>query len=131
MKPHQLIGLPYRLGAEPEKHHAVDCLTLTISVLNFYGIKFLKREKEWYKRYLRKDFSIFKEVFDKWGNETKDINIGTVAIVNKKEGFALAVYYEGGFLICQEPMVRWTPQETLAVEKYYCPQKSNYVKLLE
>ena len=128
MKPYQLIGLPYRLGADPIKHHAADCVSLARTVLKYYGIDSPEPRRDWYRRVRRKDFDIFREELEKWGNETKDINIGTVAIVKKEEGFALAVYYEGGFLICQEPIVKWTPLDTLAVERYYCPQKSNYVK---
>ena len=39
MKPYKLIGLPYRLGADPIKNHAVDCLSLARTVLKYYGIK--------------------------------------------------------------------------------------------
>ena len=28
MKPAKLVGMPYRLGADPEKNGAVDCLHL-------------------------------------------------------------------------------------------------------
>ena len=39
MKPVHLIGMPYRLGADPEKNGAVDCLHLAKTVLANYGIK--------------------------------------------------------------------------------------------
>ena len=38
MRPDQLIGLPYRLGADPKKHKAGDCLSLCRTVLTHYGI---------------------------------------------------------------------------------------------
>ena len=39
MKPAKLVGMPYRLGADPEKNGAVDCLHLAKTVLANYGIK--------------------------------------------------------------------------------------------
>ena len=59
MKPHQLIGLPYRLGADPVKHHAVDCLSLARTVLKHYGINSPEPTRDWYRRVRKKDFDIF------------------------------------------------------------------------
>ena len=128
MKPHQLIGLPYRLGADPIKHHAADCLSLERTVLKHYGIKSPEPTRDWYRRVRKKDFDIFKEELEKWGNETKQFNIGTVALCKSKNGFCLAVYYEEGWINCGESEVRWSPLDGLVVVGCYSPQKSNYVK---
>ena len=56
MKPHQLIGLRYKLGADPVKHHAADCVSLARTVLKYYGITSPEPTREWYKRVKRKDF---------------------------------------------------------------------------
>ena len=98
MKPHQLIGLPYRLGADPIKHHAVDCVSLARTVLKHYGINFPEPTRDWYRRFLKKDYKIFKEELQRWGNETKQFNIGTVALCKSNNGFGLAVYYEEGWI---------------------------------
>ena len=37
-EPYELIGLPYRLGAVPEKHGAADCLSLATAVQAWHGI---------------------------------------------------------------------------------------------
>tara|TARA_R100000773_G_scaffold816_1_gene1423 strand:- start:1350 stop:1739 length:390 start_codon:yes stop_codon:yes gene_type:complete len=128
MKPHQLIGLPYRLGADPLKHNAVDCLSLARTVLKHYGIKSPEPTRDWYRRFRKKDYKIFKEELEKWGNETKQFNIGTVALCKSKNGFGLAVYYEEGWINCGESGVRWSPLDGLEVVESYFPQKSNYVK---
>ena len=128
MKPHQLIGLPYRLGADPEKNGAVDCLHLAKTVLANYGIKTPEPTRDWYRRVRKKDFDIFKEELEKWGNETKQFNIGTVALCKSNNGFGLAVYYEEGWINCGESEVRWSPLDGLEVVGCYSPQKSNYVK---
>ena len=128
MKPHQLIGLPYRLGADPIKNHAVDCLSLARTVLKYYGIKSPAPTRDWYRRVRKKDFDIFKEELEKWGNETKQFNIGTVALCKSEYGFGLAVYYEEGWINCGESEVRWSPLDGLEVVGCYSPQKLNYVK---
>jgi len=128
MKPHQLIGLPYRLGADPIKHHAADCLSLARTVLKHYGIKSPEPTRDWYRRVRKKDFDIFKQELEKWGNETKQFNIGTVALCKSNNGFGLAVYYEEGWINCGESEVKWSPLDGLEVVGCYSPQKSNYVK---
>jgi hypothetical protein len=128
MKPHQLIGLPYRLGADPIKHHAADCLSLARTVLSHYGINSPEPTRDWYRRFRKKDYKIFKEELERWGNETKQFNIGTVALCKSKYGFGLAVYYEEGWINCGESEVRWSPLDGLEVVGCYSPQKSNYVK---
>ena len=128
MKPHQLIGLRYRLGADPIKHHAVDCVSLARTVLKYYGINSPKPTRDWYRTVRKKDFDIFKQELEKWGNETKDINIGTVALCKSNNGFGLAVYYEEGWISCGESEVRGGPLNALEVVGCYSPQKSNYVK---
>jgi len=128
MKPHQLIGLPYRLGADPVKHNAVDCVSLARTVLKHYGISSPEPTRDWYRRVRRKDFDIFKEELEKWGNKTKQFKIGTVALCKSNYGFGLAVYYEEGWISCGESEVRWSPLDGLEVVGCYSPQKSNYVK---
>ena len=128
MKPHQLIGLPYRLGADPIKHHAADCESLARTVLKYYGISSPEPTRDWYRRVRKKDFDIFKEELEKWGNKTKQFNIGTVALCKSNNGFGLAVYYEEGWISCGESEVRWSPLDGLEVVGCYSPQKSNYVK---
>ena len=127
MKPYQLIGLPYRLGADPIKHHAVDCLSLARTVLKHYGINSPEPTRDWYRRVRRKDFSIFKEQLENWGNETNEFKIGTVALCKSSIGYGLAVYWENGWLNCGEQVVRWNPIDSLEIEKYYYPLSKNFV----
>ena len=66
MKPHQLVGLPYRLGADPEKHKAGDCLSLVRTVLANYGFTVPQGQRDWYRRLRKKDYSIFFEELNRW-----------------------------------------------------------------
>ena len=73
MKPHQLIGLRYRLGADPVKLHAADCVSLARTVLKYYGITAPEPPRDWYKRVRKKDFGIFKEELEKWETRKKSL----------------------------------------------------------
>ena len=57
MNPIYLIGMPYRLGADPEKHRAADCVSLSRTVLKHYGIKSQQATRNWYRRLKKKDYS--------------------------------------------------------------------------
>ena len=127
MKPHQLIGLRYRLGADPDRHQAADCVSLARHVLKYYGINSPEPTRNWYRRVRRKDFSIFKEQLENWGNETNEFKIGTVALCKSSIGYGLAVYWENGWLNCGEQVVRWNPIDSLEIEKYYYPLSRNFV----
>ena len=79
MKPHQLIGLPYRLGADPVKHKAGDCLSLVRTVLANYGFIVPKGQRDWYRRLRKKDYSIFFEELNRWGVDSPP-KLGAIAL---------------------------------------------------
>ena len=122
MKPHQLIGLPYRLGADPERHKAGDCLSLVRTVLANYGFTVPKGERDWYRRLRKKDYSVFFEELNRWGVESPP-KLGTIALCKSDEGFGMATWYEEGWLSYQKTLggqvVIWLPLNALMVEGCY------------
>jgi len=126
MKPHQLIGLPYRLGADPEKHKAGDCLSLVRTVLGNYGFTVPKGERDWYRRLKRKDYSIFFEELNRWGVESPP-KLGTIALCKSDDGYGMATFYEEGWLSYQKTLggqvVIWLPLNALMVEGCYYQRK--------
>ena len=126
MKPHQLIGLPYRLGADPEKHKAGDCLSLVRTVLGNYGFSVPKGERDWYRRLRKKDYSIFFEELNRWGVDSPP-KLGTIALCKSDDGYGMAAFYEEGWLSYQKTLggqvVIWCPQNNLMVEGCYYQQK--------
>ena len=131
MKPHQLVGMPYRLGADPEKHGSADCLSLARCVLRYYGVKSPAPTREWYRRLKSKDYAIFKEQLELWGVRVKHPKIRTVGLCRSDDGFGLSIFWEGGWLNFQkifgESEVVWSPAEVLELEGLYYPKKQNYV----
>ena len=126
MRPDQLIGLPYRLGADPEKHNAGDCLSLVRTVLANYGFTVPKGERDWYRRLRKKDYSIFFEELNRWGVDSPP-KLGTIALCKSDDGYGMAAYYEEGWLSYQKTLggqvVIWCPQNNLMVEGCYYQQK--------
>ena len=126
MKPHQLIGLPYRLGADPEKHKAGDCLSLCRTVLKSYGISSPDPERSWYRRLKKKDYSIFFEELNRWGVDSPP-KLGAIALCKSDDGFGMAAWYEEGWLSYQKTLkgqtVMWSPINALTVEGCYYQRK--------
>tara|TARA_R100001440_G_scaffold8347_1_gene15979 strand:- start:447 stop:845 length:399 start_codon:yes stop_codon:yes gene_type:complete len=130
VKPHNLIGLPYRLGADPVKHGAGDCLSLVRTVLANYGFTVPKGKREWYRRLRRKDYSIFFEELNRWGVESPP-KLGTISLCKSDDGYGMAAFYEEGWLSYQKTLggqaVIWLPLNALTVRGCYYQRKKNYV----
>jgi len=127
VKPHQLIGLPYRLGADPEKHKAGDCLSLVRTVLANYGFTVPKGERHWYRRLRKKDYSIFFEELNRWGVDSPP-KLGTIALCKSEDdSYGMAAWYEEGWLSYQKTLggqvVIWLPLKALMVEGCYYQRK--------
>ena len=123
--PIDLIGLPYRLGANPIKHGATDCVNLCRFVLAWHGIDTPIPTRQWYRRLKSGDISIFTEQLELWGHQTTTAAATTIALVRVVTGYAMAAYFEGGWLHCstQTSRVIWSP--SVNSEVLYCPGKSN------
>jgi len=126
VKPYQLIGLPYRLGADPEKHGAGDCLSLCKTVLKSYGISSPDPKRSWYRRLKKKDYSIFFEELNRWGVDSPP-KLGAIALCKSDDGYGMAAYYEEGWLNYQKTsggrVVSWSPLDALMVEGCYYQRK--------
>ena len=120
-EPYRLIGLPYRLGAVPEKHGAADCLSLAMAVQAWHGVEMPVPQRSWYRRLLRKDFSIFQEQLELWGEETDAAKVGTLGLIHSVDSsFGLASFYEGGWLQFKDHRVTWIPCSALTPVALYC-----------
>ena len=122
MKPHELIGLKYRLGSDPVKHGTGDCLSLVRTVLGHYGFTVPKGKRNWYRRLKRKDYSIFFEELNRWGVDSPP-KLGTIALCKSDDGYGMATFYEEGWLSYQKTLgglvVIWLPLKALMVEGCY------------
>ena len=123
--PADLIGLPYKLGADPFKHGASDCVNLCRAVLCFQGINAPSPTRDWYRRLRRGDTSVFVEQLNSWGSPVMYASPGTIALSQVGTSSGLAAYYDRGWLHCNAQTLRvaWSPAVNIAA--LYCPGKSN------
>jgi hypothetical protein len=128
LTPYQLIGLPYRLGAVPDRHGAADCVSAARTVLAHYGIETPEPKREWYRRLRRGDTTIFREQLQAWGEVTDTPKVGVVALCEAETGFALATFFEQGWISFVGQAVQWSPIGALPVVACYCQRKSSYAR---
>ena len=119
----QLIGMSYRLGADPERHGAADCLSLSKAVLASYGIETPTPQRDWYRRLKRGDTSVFQEELLRWGQQTTSPRIGAVGLCLSDNGAkGLATYWENGWIAFAGTRVKWSPTGALQISAIYCPR---------
>ena len=123
--PVNLLGLPYRLGADPEQHGAADCLSLSRHVVGEHGVTMPPAKRDWYRRLRRKDYSVFREELNKWGYEIDKPRIGSIVLCKTDIGYALGAYWYGGCLVFVNTEVSWQPVTNLQVEAFYFPLRQN------
>jgi len=123
--PADLIGLPYKLGADPFRHRATDCVNLCRAVLSFQGIAAPAPTRSWYRRLRRGDSSVFPEQLGLWGIPVLYASTGTIALSKVGKGYGLAAFYDGGWLHCnaQTQRVAWSP--AVNIEALYSPGKNS------
>ena len=124
MTPLQLIGMNYRLGADPVRHGATDCIGLVVTVLNHYGIQTPVIQRDWYRRLRRGDTQVFEDELNRWGKKTTKPTIGVVALCPANMGKGLAVFAEGGWLLFSGSTVQWRPIDALQDVVFYCQRNS-------
>ena len=128
MHPYDLIGLPYRLGAIPEKHGAADCLSLAKAVLAFQGVDTPEPQRDWYRRLRKGDTSVFQEELSAWGEKITSPRIESVALCHSEFGLGMATFFEEGWIHFSGSAAVWSPLDGLVVEGLYCsPLRLNSV----
>ena len=121
--PYNLIGLPYRLGADPERHGAADCLSLAKAVLKYQGVETPPAQRSWYRRLRRGDTDVFREELERWGKQVATPRLVTVALCQSDFGLGMASYFEEGWIHYDGSAARWSPSDVLPVVAYFCPMK--------
>ena len=123
MKTLDLIGLPYRLGANPDQHQAADCLSLACAVLRNDGFTPPEPKRSWYRRLRKGDYEVFREELDRYCQITDTPRMGTIALCDAPTGVGLATYFEHGWLSFVKSEVKWSPIGALMVQQLYCLTK--------
>jgi len=123
MTPYDLIGLPYRLGATPEKHNAADCLSLARTNLQLQGFDAPPVERSWYRRLYRGDYTVFPEQLERYCVKASSPKIGVIALCTSEKGYCMASFFDNGWLCFVESTATWKPLGALEVVDLYCLSK--------
>ena len=127
INPVDLVGMPYRLGADPEKHGAADCLSLARHVVGHYGYTMPLPQRNWYRRLRRKDYSVFPEELLLWGDIIEQPIIGSIVLCKTNDGYAMGSYWCGGCLVFLGTQVTWKRAMDLPIAGIYFPTKQSCV----
>ena len=123
--PVDLVGMQYRLGADPEKHGAADCLSLTRHVVGHYGYSLPPAQRSWYRRLRRKDYSVFTEQLSSWGKVINVPRLGSIVLCRTDAGYALGAYWCDGCLVFLGTQVTWKRVTDLPIAGIYFPTKQS------
>ena len=114
--------MSFRLGADPERHGATDCLGLARAVLAHQGIVTPSPQRSWYRRLRHGDTTVFREELERWGARVAEPRLAeTVALCRSDHGLGLAVSYLSGWLAFRETTIQWHPSDVLLIVDLYCP----------
>lgn len=113
------IGLPYKLGADPENGEASDCIHLVFRVANSRGVKTPDIPRRWYLHLARKEPE---PIMNDWFNYTEQ-TFGpedcAMTLITPGVNFSIAIVVDGGLLGVRPRVgVTWAPLEHLRPMNY-------------
>jgi hypothetical protein len=115
----RFLGLPYRLGADPLKGRATDCVHLTFRTQELDGVKIPPIKREWYHALCRKDISPLMQDWYDLTTQTQGPEQHAMTVLSRNPEFSLAVVIDGGLLSIRENTgAIWTPLSSLRPMNY-------------
>jgi hypothetical protein len=113
-----LVGLPYRMSADPKGAEATDCIRLVFHVLEIAGQQPPPIDRRWYPMLARQDSDGLRREWMRLSRPTTGPEQLSTTLL--PEGpFAIAVVVDGGILLVRpEVGVRWVPLSNLQPLNY-------------
>jgi len=113
------VGLPYRLGADPEDGKATDCIRLVLRVLAMGGYHPPLIERDWYGHLARRDI---KPIMDDWFRLTEQTygpEEYAMTLLPGEGDFSIAIVVNNGLLMLRRATgVTWAPLTSLPMMNY-------------
>lgn len=108
------IGLPYKLGADPENGEATDCIRLVFRVLEMGGITPPPITKKWYLHLARKEAEPIMQDWYSYTEQTFGPEDYAMTLLTPGVNFSIAIVVDGGLLGVRPRVgVTWAPLEHL------------------
>jgi hypothetical protein len=108
------IGLPYRLGADPESGEATDCIRLVLRVLEGAGLTPPPVERKWYNHLAKREIQPIMEDWYALTEQTAGPEDYAMTILPGEGDFAIAIVVQGGLIAVRTSSGSiWVPLESL------------------
>lgn len=105
------IGLPHKLGADPDDGEGADCLVVAYKVLSSLDIYFPRPQPEWFAMVERKEWANLYLVWENHMEKTVGPAMGLLSMRrNRVTGFNIMVVVgDGALCVHHVTGVRWLP----------------------
>jgi hypothetical protein len=105
----RLVGMPYRMCADPRKGRATDCIHLAFYILELADEHPPKMDRDWYRMLAQKDAEGLRQEWISISSPTYGPEQYATTLLPEGD-FAIAIVVDGGIL-CVRPEigVHWTP----------------------
>lgn len=115
----QFLGLPYRLGADPLKGRATDCVHLVFRTLELDGVAVPPIKRSWYYALCDKNITPLMEDWYSLTAQTTGPEQHAMAVLSRSPDFALGVFIDDGLLSIRPTVGSiWTPVASLRPLNY-------------
>lgn len=113
------VGLPYRLGADPEDGEAADCIRLVLRVLVMGGLEAPPVERKWYNHLAKREIdAIMADWFD-LTEQTNGPEPYAMTLLPMEGDFSIAIIVDEGLLMVRAAVgVIWAPLTSLQPLNY-------------
>jgi hypothetical protein len=107
------VGLPYRLGADPESGTATDCIRMVLRVLADAGLNPPDVERRWYRLLAQRDIQAIKADWFAMTEQTMGPEQYAMTLLPTDGDFSIAIVVDNGLLVVRATVgVVWVPLST-------------------
>lgn len=113
------VGLPYRLGADPEDGKATDCIRMVLRVLEMGGIQPPDIQRDWYNHLARRDIQAILNDWFALTEQTYRPEEYAMTLLPGEGDFSIAIVVNNGLLMLRRATgVTWVPLSSLPAMNY-------------
>lgn len=115
------VGLPYRLGADPNDGQATDCIRMVFGVLHDAGLQPPSVERRWYRLLAQRDMAAIKADWFSLTEQVSGPEQYAMTLLPPESDFSIAIVVDQGLLTVRPNVgVVWVPLSSLRPLNYRC-----------
>lgn len=115
----RFIGMPYRLGGDPNQGRGTDCIRMVLSVLRDAGLDPPPVERRWYQLLAQRDMAAIERDWFSLTEQTSGPEQYAMTILPADGDFSIAVVVDNGLLTVRATVgVVWVPLSSMRPLNY-------------